>query len=407
MKRFEALDSVRGVSACMIVVLHAHYYLRWSFEDALFLQGFGYFVDFFFVLSGFVIAYAYENRLTDTDSLVSFMLRRFGRLYPLHIATLFALLAMRLVLALYPFDMATYFSAVFDNDVYTASSLVSYLFLLQSMGVLDHLTWNQPSWSISVEFYTYLVFAGLWVLMLRTPKSARWMNVFYATLLVVCPLILLFVAPNGMDSIADFAFVRCLLGFAIGVLTWRVYERLKNWRAGSLPGGAASLLELVLTAALLFLIFQPGGTRWLVVAPYLLGGLVLVFAHEDGVVSRVLKFKPLLGLGAISYSIYMVHDVVTTYQRRLAFALEDHFGFNLTTIAPESGLRVVGGPEWTGDFVIAANGAVVVGLSVLTYRLIEQPGRSWGARLSNRWRARRQGAVAVETPPSSGTGAAR
>ena len=236
MKRFDVLDSWRGVCACTVAFGHltdaTSSTLHGHFNFAIYLL-----VDFFFVMSGFLIAGAYERRVSDMG-IGPFIMRRFGRLYPLHFATLGALVALEVALFLYPFegfDLAN----LFNEEFHTWPSLLSNLALLHAMGLHEGGTWNMPSWSISVEFYTYLVFAGLWVLMLRTPKSARWMNVFYATLLVVCPLILLFVAPNGMDSIADFAFVRCLLGFAIGVLTWRVYERLKNWRAGSLPGGAA------------------------------------------------------------------------------------------------------------------------------------------------------------------------
>jgi peptidoglycan/LPS O-acetylase OafA/YrhL len=80
--RFEVLDAWRGICACLVTLVHipvAHtfYADRWFTNMQLF-------VDFFFVLSGFVICHAYATRVTDTRSAGGFMIRRFGRIWPLH-----------------------------------------------------------------------------------------------------------------------------------------------------------------------------------------------------------------------------------------------------------------------------------------------------------------------------------
>ena len=91
--RFEALDSWRGICACLVAVFHFHAY--GFLYTSPFLRNFYLFVDFFFVLSGFVIAWNYADKLTSVQALKGFMILRAGRLYPLHLVTLAALLLVQ------------------------------------------------------------------------------------------------------------------------------------------------------------------------------------------------------------------------------------------------------------------------------------------------------------------------
>ena len=160
MRRFEALDSWRGLCALLVVVFHLNQDIHWSLLDAQFVHRFDRFVDFFFVLSGFVIASSYERRLGQGYGIVAFALRRFGRIYPLHLVTLAAMLAFALLrrpLVEGRFDQ----SLVFNGGIFDASAIFTNLTMLHGVGFENHLTWNYPSWSISAEFYTYLLFAGV------------------------------------------------------------------------------------------------------------------------------------------------------------------------------------------------------------------------------------------------------
>jgi peptidoglycan/LPS O-acetylase OafA/YrhL len=88
--RFEVLDSWRGICALLVTLFHFPA-AGWLATNG-FIRGSYLFVDFFFVLSGFVIAHAYGERLGDGTSFRKFMVTRFGRLFPLHA---FMLLAFR------------------------------------------------------------------------------------------------------------------------------------------------------------------------------------------------------------------------------------------------------------------------------------------------------------------------
>ena len=124
-------------------------------------------VDVFFVLSGFILALNYVERdgaerssaLFDRE----FVLRRFARIYPLHIATFAVSLALWIAASMLDYS----FVADLRNDAWTA---VANLANVQAWGLFDQLSWNMVSWSVSAEWFAYLV---LFPLLMRflTPRS--------------------------------------------------------------------------------------------------------------------------------------------------------------------------------------------------------------------------------------------
>jgi len=100
-ERFEALDSLRGIFACM-VVFHHMASTSWLTNRGIFLNGWlG--VDYFFVLSGFVIAASYMAKLKEGYPVGKFMALRAGRLLPLHYVVLGLWLSFEIVSALSPY----------------------------------------------------------------------------------------------------------------------------------------------------------------------------------------------------------------------------------------------------------------------------------------------------------------
>ncbi|WP_409425544.1 acyltransferase family protein [Pseudoalteromonas sp. RW-H-Ap-1] len=113
------------------------------------------FVDFFFILSGFVIAHAYKSKI-DSLNFQAYMQNRFARIYPLHLALLLAwLVFLSLKHLLYTQLNLGNTDPLINNDF---TSFFLNLFLLNAHNLDDQLTWNAPSWSIGAEFYTYLLF---------------------------------------------------------------------------------------------------------------------------------------------------------------------------------------------------------------------------------------------------------
>src|SRR6267143_3558445 len=166
MERFVVLDSWRGIAACLVALFHleAYSHLVYSHLHGVpFLSNSWLFVDFFFVLSGFVIAANYQQRLLDGFGAGRFLLLRLGRLYPLHFAMLTLFVAFELLKILKRILIPTLLSvnpiAPFSSPQEAPNTILANLLLIQSLHLYDFLTWNMPSWSISTEFYTYVVFA--------------------------------------------------------------------------------------------------------------------------------------------------------------------------------------------------------------------------------------------------------
>src|ERR1700742_2803797 len=160
-RQFRALDGWRGVGALFVAL---HHFPAQGFVYHLSLVRHSWmFVDFFFVLSGFVIAFAYGGRLQKRDTLWPFAVRRFFRLWPLHVVVLVGFVALE-----------TY-RYVSTGEGFTGTrslfSLFTNLTLTQSLGLNSDMTWNTPSWAVSTEFWTYIVFA-LMVLLF-----GRWRNI--------------------------------------------------------------------------------------------------------------------------------------------------------------------------------------------------------------------------------------
>jgi peptidoglycan/LPS O-acetylase OafA/YrhL len=125
-----------------------------------------------------------------------------------------------------------------------------------------------------------------------------------------------------------------------------------------------------------FVCFCGDGTPSLA-APAVFGLAVLTFSFEGGFVSKILKAKPFLFLGALSYSIYMVHMLVEVGIRYALQLAERKMGIVLFSD------QRIGAEMWQGDIAYIVTLGLVVGVSYLTYNFIEQPGRRQSRKLAN------------------------
>lgn len=368
-ERFEALDSWRGICALAVAVFHFSFLLKADFLRNLIMTNAYLFVDFFFVLSGFVVCHAYRDRLDRPRAFSGFVLRRFGRLWPLHGTVLLAmmLMVMAINLAGHHPDKFTIHAA---DGGYSLFALVLHTGLLTSVGLYGN-AWNSPAWSIGAELYTYLLFAAVVIVAGRRLLGAALALVAAAT------LALLIFAPAYMNSTADFGLIRCVAGFFTGVAAYFVHEA---WRGRALP--LATLAEVAVVAlAALFMVIAGNGPDEVhavsVLAPAVFALAILVFAKEAGALSRLLHARPLRALGAWSYSIYMVHMPLLVLVGYGLWLYGDLAGASLETRTLVEGhakqLYDIGQPA-TAALLAAFLGAVVA-LAAFTYRRIEAPAR--------------------------------
>jgi len=351
-RRFEALDSLRGVCAVLVVMFHMPVASHWR-DWGLVQHGY-LFVDYFFVLSGFVIAHAYAGRLKTPRDAGRFMVRRLGRVWPLHVLMLAAFVGLELVRLWTHFDGATPFTG--DRSV---SAIFTNLLLIQALNIHSSLTWNGPAWTLSVEVACYVVFAAL---VLFAPKNWRWLG---AVLAVVGAVMVLLFAKRFMNTTYDLAFPRAAYGFFLGAFLQGFWTRLPR-----LKGGAATALEIATVVGVCaFIGFATGPTTVLVTVLFVFA--VWVFAGEEGRLSRLLDTRPLVTLGRWSFAIYMVHMFVLVVLLIVARKLDWMPG----------GRRIDFGSVWLNDLFAVGLFVGITALAVLAHRLVEVPAQ----RLIDRW----------------------
>jgi peptidoglycan/LPS O-acetylase OafA/YrhL len=376
--RFHVLDGWRGICA-LLVALH-HLRLNGYVYDVPAVRNAYLFVDFFFVLSGFVISHAYATRVNSLNSVLIFIVRRFGRLWPLHMVVILAFVLVQL--CIYFMTQVTHTSLnieLFEGD-YALDVLPSHIALIHSLGLYESDTWNDPSWSISVEFYLYIVFA-MFCFALPKHRSTVFLGLAFLSVLIIA------VNVGRIRVTFDLGFFRGLYGFSIGYVVYHVWKRRPlnlRW-----PG----VWELGAVAATFVFVSVCAGTPASLMGPLLFGIVVWVFAHEAGPVSSLLRRHSFIFLGAISYSVYMVHALVANVMYYGVRTLDKITAVDEMTACDVNLLRVSEGlycdAQYVMDGLMLVYALAVLLTASFTYRYVEQPGRRYFNRLSESISSRR------------------
>jgi peptidoglycan/LPS O-acetylase OafA/YrhL len=383
---FRVLDSWRGIAALLVAIFHLNVYSAIYPLD--FIRNGYLFVDFFFVLSGFVITHSYAGRLGTLEDLGSFAVRRLGRLWPLHVVVLLAFVAVESAKAVLAARGASFYIPPFTgaNSLHT---LPMNLAFAQSFGLEQQLTWNPPSWSICAEFWTYLIFAGAlfvgttWLGRIRFAAAG-----LIATMLVGSAATLIMFGQHGIDATYDLGLVRCLYGFLVGHVTYRL------WQAASRARFNTGFLEAAALIAVVVYVSVVGRTGYSFFAPLVFAVVVLVFAFESGPVSRLMSNRANDWLGRISYSLYMWQAfIIFNFVDRPVSIIEKMTGRVLTTtegvssaLGNEASKLIVLGGHFLPILVTLLFVGFLIAVASVSYYLIEKPGQQLFARLAGRQR---------------------
>jgi peptidoglycan/LPS O-acetylase OafA/YrhL len=341
-----SLTGIRGAAAWWVALHNYVDYLPPVPMTVVRFLNMGYLaVDLFFVLSGFIISYSYLGhfRTVSRGEVVQFLGARLARIYPLH----FAVLLLYLV---NPIAIALAATAGIDWHRYDIGYYVMSLFLVQNWGFTGLIAWNVPAWSISAEWFAYLIFPIIVIVTRRVLLSA-WMALALIGLLLLG--LALKHSTTGFALGADIphtGLFRCLVEFSAGILVHHIWTR---WRQSGVAWWLAMLIA-VLGAAGHMLLDLPD--YWTM--PVAWTGLIYALATNAGTLSAVLSIRLLVYLGTISYSTYMVHYLVRDWVK---------FILVKDTIPPAVALA---------GFLIGT-----LGLSIVLYHLVETPGR----RIVRRW----------------------
>jgi peptidoglycan/LPS O-acetylase OafA/YrhL len=359
---FLALDSLRGICATLVVLYH--------FESDAFIRqipfiGHGFlFVDFFFVLSGFVIAANYRDKLASGYPIPKFMFLRLGRLYPLYLSMLLAFL----VLAILKYAFAVKSGQSYEIRPFFQTLLMVQIWAPYKAGVSD--SWNAPGWSISGEFWVYILFAAVCGL-----TRGRYVAAFAAISAIAVPIILLSTDRYLKVEQGAGGFARCALGFSFGVLSYQVWAT--GFVSALKPRGriAMTAIECAVCGLALLLVSRAGPVSML--CPLIFSIVVLVFAAGGGLVGRLLETRPLELIGTLSYSIYLTHEFILGRYINVVQFISRHF--TLPVVAdPNRPFGLYNAPGWGAgwsDVAVIGLYILVVAISIMTYRFIEAPWR--------------------------------
>ncbi len=372
------LTPLRGIAALLMVLFHFNLMVMPLIDPAItqLHRRWYLLVDFFFILSGFIMVYVYGSGFAERVSGVWFrqyISARFARVYPLHLLTLLWVVGIYgWVVGLNGVKLDTLTQSVFNPAV-----IPLHVFMLHGFNTAWTATWNTPAWSVGSEWFMYLLFPFLMPVLRRIPMAGKVVVVvliagLYAYLtrpLAAGPFLKPWLPhiPYMIDNIMfPNSFFRCLAGFLLGMITHDLYQQ--QWGKSWLKHGLVFVgLGLGLAVAWHFLL-PDLLTIW--VFPLLMLGA----AYNTGRVARLLNTNLFQRLGDWSYSIYMVHiPILFTF---LVVQL-------LNPPAPT--------PKNTPDPVVYGLQGPITGLiyvllvlavSALTYRFVEVPARRWlNARL--------------------------
>lgn len=330
-----ALTGIRAFAALGPILWHAQH-----FADRLLpVARHGYLgVDFFFMLSGFVLAYVHGAEMRRPDGLAygRFLGLRLARIWPAYVAVLLAVGA-----------------AVAWRGGFEPLRFLLHLLMMQNWGFVDPNEFNWPAWSVSAEWLVYLLFP-LFVLALG---RAAWHGALWGGPLLVIVLALAFVAAgqSHLNVTGAIGLLRALVGFAIGMLMWRLFvdpaARRWNWTAI----GTTALLGLAALA-----MFSPSQSIGDFLFLPVFSALLLSLAFARGPLAAVCRWRPIVFLGAASYSIYLVHFPLLFV---LAGWLQPH----------QAAL-----PPWSYTAIgMAATIAAATVVGIMLHLAIERPCRRW------------------------------
>jgi peptidoglycan/LPS O-acetylase OafA/YrhL len=273
---------LRGLAALLVLFYHVRtpkdLELHFGYFDAF--SKFGYFgVDVFFVLSGFILSYVYGSVFVagvTTSNLKSYGVARFARIYPLHVATLV------LMLGAYEASRQLGVQPTEAGGYSWESTLLSLLLVQEWFGVVAP---NPSSWSISIEFASYLLFPFFIGFILRIPRF--W----------IFPFII--AAAITVDAMASLRMARSMIEFLMGCAAFTASRAYSSHKLGPL---SAVVFVAPFIAADLIGNELPG----FMALCFTLTVFCLYSEQSIDVFRYLCSSRLLVYFGTISYSVYLL-----------------------------------------------------------------------------------------------------
>jgi len=289
MQRIHKLDGLRGLFALFVVLFHFNINNAPSaLVNNFFVRTSYIFVDFFFILSGYVITLTYNEKINSGKAFYQFLLKRFIRLYPL---LLFSTL------------MYWYLVHPIFNELNIKLALDT-LLLTNSTPILgSEIGMNYPSWSISSEMISYIAFGICSLIAIHKKKTY-----LISVITIVCFGLLAY--QQNYFQTGSFGFIRGLACFNLGYIIYVLANKninISKYYEWLIP------IAVILITFLLYHSSSINTTLNLLIQfliPIVFACSIFILIKTNGVISKLLATSPLQFLGKISYSVYLNQAMV-------------------------------------------------------------------------------------------------
>jgi peptidoglycan/LPS O-acetylase OafA/YrhL len=369
------LTPLRGIAALITVIFHCGLMIGplVNREQSLIMSRLYLMVDFFFILSGFIMLHVYGQGFSEkitTTAFKRFTIARFARVYPLHFFTLVYTIILFSVTASLGIPSVPVLQV--ENNGY---SIITNLLLLQSMNLHHWFSWVHASWSISTEWWMYMLFPFLVRPFMQLSSAGRGAVAFLCfvgyvgIMYLIIPLVtnppeipFVHIDPSSMTINLGYQYgiLRCFFGFVLGMMMYLGYQ--ESWGKSWLANGY-TLLGLTLGLGIC-LHFGVADVFTVIFFPLIL----LSAAYGSAGMNAFLGSKPLQRLGDWSFSIYLTHQpLMYTIGAIMAYR---SMGTAASGPPPPSDIST----NWLMTSAVIGLALII---SYLTYSFVEKPARHW------------------------------
>jgi len=359
MRRFDVLDSFRGIAAIFIIIHNIRF--SDSITELTFFENGRIFVEMFFVLSGFVLTHGYAFKPLNFKS---FFISRTFRIFPLHLFMLLLVVASEIIKYI-----AYHYGVPFNHVPFTEgeapSFLIYHLLLVQSwLPFVPSTGFNNPSWSISIEYYMYMIFF-ITLLFKQIDKIYLWIFISAISFIFLINDLGIYEVSRGLSS------------FFLGSLMYLLYKKSYTPLL-SLSKNYFSIVEIVILVSIIYILSSDLYYK-AIIATFIFSIQMFTFAFEKGIVSIFLKKSLFLYIGKLSYSIYLLHYFILSIVMFISIIL-NKFGFESSLII--EGVRFIDfGNAIINNLVLFSIISLVIFLSKYTYKYIELKWQKIGKKL--------------------------
>ena len=302
------LTSLRFFFAFMVFLSHMEFSsveaqtFNLSFDIFYFSEGYiG--VSFFFILSGFILAFNYKQKFLEGKvSVKQFWVARVARIYPLHVLTFILVLPITIKFILSQ-----------SVSIGILKFLCNILLLQSFVPNADfYFSFNALSWSLSCEMFFYLMFPML-IIFLSKKKSGMWLALIA---IILIPIGIHFCSNNLVHQLFYINPLFRIVDFVLGILLFELFQRnlLKNVTRNK---NSATLIEFLAIALFIFFLslrnIIPQGYRYSCYYWMPMIFIIYSFAHQKGLLSDLLSNKVFVILGEISFGFYLLHLLCIRY----------------------------------------------------------------------------------------------